>query len=214
MDSRLVAWARSVKARQQKQPQKNGRQLPPLWLFTDSGRVPDPCPTAASLPRGLCGVVLRHDDDPDRVALGRRLARICRARRLCLVVAADWRRPGSWRLAAALGAGLHLRGGRRPTAPHRCRVLTCSAHDTVELIRARRADVALVFLSPAFATASHPGAAALGPVRWSALARAAVGSWDGMAVAALGGIDGRSIRALAGCAAAGSIEALTGNTQS
>ena len=62
----------------------------------------------AGLPRGRAGVVLRHDHDPARAALGRDLARICRARRLALVVAGDGR------LAAALKAGVHLRGGRWP----------------------------------------------------------------------------------------------------
>ena len=62
------------------------------------------------LPRGLAGVVLRHDGEPGRAALGRELAEICRSRRLALVVAGDVR------LAAALGAGVHLRAGRWPGA--------------------------------------------------------------------------------------------------
>ena len=62
----------------------------------------------ARLPRRLAGVVFRHDHDPDRVSLGRDIAKICRARGLLLVVAGDVR------LAAALRAGVHLRGGRWP----------------------------------------------------------------------------------------------------
>ncbi|MCW3473639.1 thiamine phosphate synthase [Limobrevibacterium gyesilva] len=204
MDHRLVAWARSVKARQRHRLQGGGAALPPLWLFTDERRLPDPCPAVARLPRGLCGVVLRHDGDAGRAALGRRLAAICRQRRLVLVVAGDWR------LAAALQAGLHLRGGRHlPGMPRAWPIVTSSAHDRVELRRAARAKADLVFLSPAFATASHPGAAALGPLRWSALAGRAR-----FAVAALGGIDGGTVRRLGRgrCAGAGAIGALNQRT--
>jgi len=140
----------------------------------------------ARLPKGLAGVVLRHDGEAGRAALGRDLARICRSRRLILVVAGDVR------LAAALGAGVHLRGGRWPGPGRvRRRFVTSSAHDPSELSRAARAGAGLAFVGPAFPTKSHPGAPALGVLRWSRLARRA-----GIPVAALGGIDGDSIRRL------------------
>ncbi len=60
-----------------------------------------------------------------------------------------------------------------------------------ELVRARRAGAALAFLSPVFATPSHPGEPALGPVRWGAMARSA-----GLPVAALGGVSGATARSL------------------
>ena len=194
MDHRLVAWGRAVKSRNR----QGG--LPPLWLFTDAVRLPDPCAAAVRLPRGLCGVVFRDDGRADRAALGRRLAGICRERRLVLVVAGDWR------LAAALGAGLHLRGGRRPAgASRRVPALTSSAHDVREVRRAVRAGASLVLLSPAFPTASHPGAGGLGAVRWAGMAR-----MGGVAMAALGGIDGGNVRRLPGrvCRAAGAISTL------
>jgi thiamine-phosphate pyrophosphorylase len=194
MDERLVAWARAVKSRERRGGVFTGRRV--LWLFTDAVRMADPLAVAARLPRGLCGVVLRHDQAPGRAALGRALARLCRARGLALSVAGDWR------LAAALGAGLHLRRGRRPRgAPRWLPVATSSAHGVAELRRARR-EGALAFLSPAFATASHPGVAGLGPCRWGLMAR------RGGKAAALGGIDGRSVRRLPGCAGAGAIAAL------
>jgi thiamine-phosphate pyrophosphorylase len=150
----------------------------------------------ARLPAGLAGVVLR-DDGANRAVLARAIARLCRARRLSLAVAGDWR------LAASLGAGLHVRGGRRPAgAPRWLAVVTSSAHGVVELRRATRLG-ALAFLSPAFPTASHPGAAGLGPCRWGLMARRAGGP-----VAGLGGVDGRSVRRLPGCAGAGAIGAL------
>jgi thiamine-phosphate pyrophosphorylase len=198
-DARLIAWARAAAARH-----GAGRGLPTLWLFTDARRLPDPRAAVARLPRGLAGVVLRHDGEPERPALGRDLARICRARRLALVVAGDLR------LAAALGAGVHLRGGHWPGVvahppARRGRLITSSAHGLADLRRARAGGAALVFLSPAFGTASHPGAVALGPVRWSGLARSAR-----LQVAALGGMDGLRIRRLprALCAAVGAIGAL------
>ena len=157
-----------------------------LWLFTDAARLADPRAAVARLPRGLCGVVLRHDGAADRAGLGRDLARICRQRRNRLVVAGDWR------LAARLHAGRHLRGGRRLPSVVRGQMITSSAHSIIEGRRARRAGAAVVFLSPAFATASHPGAAGLGAVRWAALAKQAGG-----AMAALGGLDGARVRRLA-----------------
>ncbi|MDA8050368.1 MAG: thiamine phosphate synthase [Rhodospirillales bacterium] len=190
MDTRLIAWARAVKARRR-------LPLPTLWLFTDERRLPDPLPAVARLPPGLAGVVFRHDEAAGRAALGRALARLCRARRLVLVVAGDVR------LAANLHAGLHHRRGRRTVPWPRRGVLTASAHDRAELARAARAGADIVFLGPAFATASHPGQRPLGPVRWNLLARRA-----SIPVAALGGVTGKSIRALPRAAAAAAIGAL------
>jgi thiamine-phosphate pyrophosphorylase len=197
MDAKLVAWARAVKARRTRRL----KACPVLWLFTDEHRLADPRSSVARLPRGIGGVVLRHDGDPRRAELGRALARICRARRLALVVAGDVR------LAAALGAGVHLRGGQWPDhARTRRRLLTSSAHGPVELRRARRAGASLAFLSPAFPTVSHPEALGLGPARWSRLARGAR-----LPVAALGGVDHVTVRRLPVglCCGIGAIGALT-----
>ncbi|MCQ4162200.1 thiamine phosphate synthase [Roseomonas sp. GC11] len=62
-------------------------------------------------------------------------------------------------------------------------LLSCAAHGPAGLRRARRLGADVLFLSPAFPTPSHPGAPALGPWRWGALARRA-----GRPVVALGGI--------------------------
>ena len=199
MDRRLVAWAtpnRHGPACPGHPSQHVPRQLARtsramtvrLWLFTDADRLPDPRAAVAALPRGRAGVVLRHDSNPNRAALGGDLARICRERRLLLVVAGDVR------LAAALGAGVHLRGGRWPGFPRPCGVVTSSAHSVRDLWRAARAGADLAFLSPVFATSSHPGAAGLGPVRWSAMARCPIPGR--MRVGALGGVDGRSVHRL------------------
>ena len=195
MDQQVLTWARAASHRH-----GTTRRVPPLWLFTDARRLPDPRAAVARLPRGLAGVVLRHDGEAGRTALGHDLARICRARRLVLVVAGDVR------LAVALHAGAHLRAGQWPGSTRlRHGLLTSSAHNAKELRRARQAGVDLAFLSPAFATASHADATGLGPLRWAALARRA-----GLPVAALGGIDGKSIRRLPRqlCRAIGAIGAL------
>ena len=180
MDLKLLAWG----LRRRTGP------LPRLWLFTDDRRLPDPRASVARLPRGRAGVVLRHDRDPARRLLAVELARICRERRLVLVVAGDVR------LAAAVGAGVHLRGGRWPGVARHRGVVTSSAHSLADVRRAWTGGVGLVFLSPAFATASHAGAAGLGPLRWGAVAREATRGRSGIGLAALGGLDGRTIKRL------------------
>lgn len=163
MDQRLISWAAAVKS-------KVGGPIPPLWFFTDAARTPDPRATVAALPKGLCGVVLRHDHAPDRAALGRDLALLCRARHNLLVVAGDWK------LAYQLRAGLHLRGGYMLRAAPGPRLITASAHNRAEFTRARAAKAAAIFVSPLFATPSHPGAPALGLIRALAVGGRADGS--------------------------------------
>jgi len=153
-----------------------------LWLFTDPALGgADLERVVARLPRGLCGVVFRHDGVAGRASLLRRLAAVCRARNILLVSAGAG--------AVPRGVGRHLRGGRGRRGG--TVLVTSSAHGRAELVRARRAGAALAFLSPVLPTASHPGAPALGVVRWAGLARGA-----GLPVFALGGMTGLSARHL------------------
>jgi thiamine-phosphate pyrophosphorylase len=201
MDHRLVAWARQVKVRRRR------RDLPVLWLFTDAVRLPDPRAVIAGLPRRLCGVVFRHDGVAERAALARTVARQCRRLGIALVVAGDAR------LAAAVGAGVHLRGGRLGChgGPHgqkswrrRAVLVTSSAHSAAEVRRAVAMGADAVFLSPVLPTQSHPSAPALGVLRWAATARQARAP-----VMALGGIEGRVVRRLPRwCDGVGAIGAL------
>jgi thiamine-phosphate pyrophosphorylase len=177
MDLKLLAWGLRGKP----------AALPRLWLFTDDHRLSDPRASVTALPRGRAGVILRHDNDPARALLGRDLARLCRARRLVLVVAGDPR------LAAALKAGIHLRGGHWPAPIRLDGMVTSSAHSVRDLRQARRAGAKLIFLSPTFPTASHAGAPGLGPFRWAAIARHAGARAD---LAALGGLDGQTLKRL------------------
>ncbi|WP_342662338.1 thiamine phosphate synthase [Elioraea tepidiphila] len=177
------------------------RRLPWLILMTDPARGGDPLAAAAALPRG-CVVILRHDSVPGRADLAKRLARLCRARGLRLSIARDAR------LALRLGTGLHLADGMEPPVLwrlHRRGLLTVAAHGPAALARARRMNADLALLSPLFPTASHPGARALGTVRFARFSRAAR-----LPVAALGGITALRVTAAAraGAAAIAAVGAL------
>lgn len=78
------------------------------------------------------------------------------------------------------------------------------AHDRAEIVTATRRGARLIFVSPVFATASHPGAPALGRVRYGLLVRGAR-----VPVAALGGMTARRFGTLRpfGAVAWGAIDA-------
>ncbi len=164
-------------------------RLPRLFLMTDAARGGDPVAAASRLPParvrgcgpGWAAVVLRHDGVPGRERLAAQLARLCRSRGLCFLVARDGR------LALRFRAGLHLADGMRPPLCWRRRggLLTVAAHGPRALRRAKALHADLALLSPLFPTLSHPGAPALGPVRFASLVGRA-----GLAVAALGGLAG------------------------
>ena len=156
------------------------RKLPALWLMTDE-RIGDRLWDAiARLPRGS-GIVLRHHATPagERNVLKRRIARLARRHRLLFVDEASPK-----------------------TAPIRIG----RAHSVREGLAARRAGAALVFVSPVYATRTHPGAPALGPLRAAMIARAV-----GVPAIALGGMNARRYRRLAGLGFVGwaAIDALT-----
>lgn len=168
---------------------------PRLFLMTDDSRLADPRAAIARLPAGA-GVVLRHYGAADRKALAQAIARLCRCRRLVLLVAGT-----DWRLAAAIGAtGLHwpegiARAGLGAAAlgwrRRRRRWLTCAAHSRAALARARALGADAAMVSPVFPTASHPGAPGIGPLRLRLWAGQA-----GLPVVALGGITASSWKRL------------------
>jgi thiamine-phosphate pyrophosphorylase len=157
-------------------------QLPVLWLFSDPLRLPDPRGALDGLPRGS-GLVARGLDPALRPAL----ARQARAAGCRLVLGAEsraalrWHAGLHWPDRAPGSALLPFLLARRAGAPWA--ILTLAAHGRAGMARANRLRADLVFLSPAFPTRSHPGAPALGPLRWSALARRCR-----RPVAALGGL--------------------------
>ena len=151
----------------------------PLVLFTDdSGR--DWLAAARALPRGSI-VILRG---AHRAALLDEL----RPLPLRLLVADDPH-------LAVEADGLHLPERRAREAAHwRVRhpgwIITASAHSLRALLTLHHVDA--VFLSPVFATASHPGAKPLTPVRAAFIAAHAM-----VPVYALGGVEARSAARLA-----------------
>jgi thiamine-phosphate pyrophosphorylase len=192
MDAGLLSWARAVK-------QRRRSKFPPLWLFTDAQRLPDPLPTIARLPKGLCGVVFRHDQIAGRAALASQISALCRVRGIPLVIAGDAR------LAAAMGTGVHLRGGRWPGLIRTRHLITSSAHNIAELRRAEQAGARIIFLSPAFRTLSHPNQPSLGPARWANIAQRG----QRAEVYSLGGVTGKNVVLLACfCAGVGGINGL------
>ncbi len=171
-----------------------GFTIPTLWLTTDTQRTPAPEAYVAHLPAGS-GVILRHYGTPHRAHLATRLATVCKRRKVMLLVSEDWR------LAAKVGAhGLHLpemraRKGPSPGARlwlrRRKGLLTTAAHGPKALARASALKADAVFLSPIFATASHPERKALGSVRAALMAQGA-----GVAVIALGGVTAEKLAGL------------------
>ena len=155
----------------------------PLVLFTDD-RDADWARAAHALPRGSV-VVIRARHQKDRFRLFEQLRAVPHLR---LLVAGD-------PVLAARADGLHLPEARLREAPrwrarHPGWIITASAHSLGALLTAREVDV--VFLSPVFATASHPRASALTPVRATFIAAAAR-----IPVYALGGVDARNAALLA-----------------
>lgn len=182
------------------------RKLPGLILMTDAARLPDPLAAAARLPPGAA-VILRHYDAPDRRPLARRLAALCRARRVLLLVAAD-----AGLAAGVRAAGVHLPEHRIGAAPGLRRrrpdwLITAAVHSAAALTRALRAGVDAALLSPVFATPSHPEARPLGVLRFAGLACRCA-----LPVFALGGIGPRTARRLKGAGAAG-IAGISGVTR-
>ena len=119
------------------------------------------------------GVVLRHLETPrpERLALFRRVRSVAVARRLVLVVAGE-RLPWTARY-----------GGPRP--------MTAPAHHLREAVRGARAGARVLFVSPVFATRTHPEARALGVRQASGIARGLP-----VATVALGGMDARRWRGM------------------
>lgn len=159
-----------------------------LAFLTDA-RGPDPLLMAAALPAGAA-LILRDYADPRRAERAAALAASCAARGVLFLVAGDAR------LARDIGAaGIHLRADQLAdgSAAPDGRLISASTHDAAQLAKAGKRGAHVVFLSPVFSTASHPGAATLGPDDFRRLARAAPAP-----VLALGGVDDANARLLAG----------------
>ncbi len=176
-----------------------GSRLPPLILFTDDDRLPDPLAAAKALPCGSL-VIVRARDAARRRDLALALRGVARGRGLLLSIAGD----GA--LARRVGAdGVHLPETEIGTAAglRRRLFVTASAHSLATLRRAAFVDA--VILSAVFPTASHPGRAALGVCRANLMARLAQ-----RPVYALGGITAENAGRLHGFCGIAAIGALKG----
>lgn len=130
--------------------------LPLLWLLSDARNDGALEGALAALPPGS-GFVFRHYhlDPPARAARFRELTIAATAAGHMTVLAGDaglareWRAAGIYGDADRMGHGAGL-------------LKLATAHDGDELAAAGRAGADGVFLSPVFATRSHPGARPLG----------------------------------------------------
>lgn len=165
--------------------------VPRLWLMTDERMGDALWPALERLPRGS-GVVFRHYRLPraDRAALYARVAKVARRRGLVLLRAGK-DRLGPWE-SGTHGWSARDRSGRKQGRPGAHSGLhSVSVHNRVEALRAIREKAGLVFVSPIFATRSHPGARALGRIGFAQLIRGIKAP-----VIALGGMTERRARTL------------------
>jgi thiamine-phosphate pyrophosphorylase len=170
------------------------RKLPGIVVMTDAARAPDPTEALTRAPRGAAVIYRAYNIRPGRTELAR-LGKLARRKGGRLLVAGDL-------LAGASPGvgGLHLpehvvrqsterRFARRPKPEF---LITAAAHSESAVIAAARAGADAVFISPVFATQSHPGAGPLGVVRFAQLATKARAC--GLVVYALGGMTSEAAR--------------------
>ena len=125
-------------------PSRRAKAIPTRWLMTDERIGESLWAAVAALPRGS-GIVFRHFATAagERAVILARLQRVARRRALIVVEA---------------GAA------RQPLCIH-------PAHSAVEAVAAQRNRAGLIFVSPVYATRTHPGARPLGPLRAALIAR-------------------------------------------
>lgn len=162
------------------------QSLPLLWLLSDARNDARLEAALAALPEGS-GFVFRHYhlEHSDRVARFTALALLARKRAHLVVFARD---AG---MAAALGAdGVY--GSAECVANSDGLLRLATAHGGAEIQAAARAGADALFLSPVFATRSHPGAIVLGVHGFHVLAQQSP-----VPVIALGGMTPDRARELA-----------------
>jgi thiamine-phosphate pyrophosphorylase len=157
---------------------------PRTWLMTDErlgGRLWE---AIDRLPKGS-GVVFRHYKlaPAERISLAAQVASNCRSRGFTLAVAADAD------LAHTVGADLIHNPHELPAALP----FSKATHSLAEAEAAARDGAALVFISPIFATRSHPGGQSLGRESAGRIAKAV-----GVPAMALGGMNERRFTQLEG----------------
>lgn len=185
--TKLAAAARSLK-------RQSGAAAPfSLVFLTDQNRAPQVLQIVDALPRGAA-VILRDYQHEGRARLAAQMKSICAARGIFLLVSADLA------LAEDIGAdGVHFPSwyeGARNVPPGM--ITTASCHSVADLSCVKAANIDMVLLSPAFPTASHRGAPALGADNFRKLALKSP-----RPVLALGGVNQNNADQLAGANVAG-----------
>lgn len=157
--------------------------LPKIWLMTDERLGDDLLPAIQRLPT-QSGIILRHYhlNEKARKSLFRQVMRICRRRGHVLLLAGDERTAMRWH-----ADGFHQRRRRTSRLLH-----SAPVHNAREIVGVKTASPDLLFLSPIFATNSHPGARPLGPLAFRRLAKLVSSG----RIIALGGMNRRNAKML------------------
>jgi len=158
--------------------------LPRLWLMTDERQGDGLLDAVARLPEGA-GIVFRHYSLAE-VARRDLFERVRAAAPGRVLLAGPAAQAVAWGADGSHGRG---RGEGLRSAP---------VHDHAQIRAAERDGAALLFLSPVYPTASHPGARTLGLARFAWLARRTT-----LPVIALGGMNAARGRRLASFGAYG-----------
>jgi len=164
---------------------RSSQPLPRFWLMTDERLGGGLIDAVKRLPDGV-GIVFRHYrlEEVGRRALFDRVR--AAAPTAMLLLAGPANQAKAWGADGSHGPG---RGAGLRSAP---------VHDQAQIRAAERAGAAFLFLSPVFATRSHPDARSLGLARFAWLARRTM-----LPVIALGGMDAARGRRLASFGAYG-----------
>ena len=166
-----------------------------LAFLTDTRRLKDPALIIEHLPAGAA-VIFRDYQAPDRETLGVELAKRARANKVLFYVAGDMGLANK-----CYADGVHfpsfMAPGRGARVTDRLLSISCHSQEELEMAATLKADS--VFLSPVFATNSHPNASYLGAERFLQLA-----SISRMPVIALGGVTAENALTLRGRMSPGS----------
>lgn len=158
-------------------PDSADSTLPRIWLFTDQRNDARLAQAILRLPRGS-GIVFRHYHLEERLRKARfeTVKKLARHRGHLVFLAGSPALARLWR-----ADGVHGRRSRRSKIG---RLLhSAPVHNVREIRQANRAGVKIFFLSPIFATRSHPAQCPLNPVqvrRLAALCNGAVILLGGM----------------------------------
>lgn len=138
-------------------------KVPRVWMMTDPRLGGGLLKAITRLPF-QSGVIYRHYElgPQARHDLFRKVARICRRRGHILLLADKSAIARKWQ-----AAGTHNRTEVRSPARN---LRSAPVHSAAEISRARRNNVDIMFLSPIFATRSHPDQAPLGAYQFRRLA--------------------------------------------